>query len=379
MRKQILIGCILVIIASVLVIIIARRDHPLEKVKSIKSPSIQEGKREPASTAEKLDGLPNKIAQAVMEKAGGAQAFLTYLELRELKKQGEVNFFARLIDQHSAAVSGATFDFVLHYYDPNNFRATNGRGEVFPLIQTTNLTLLTDTEGGIALSGMQGTQLDVKRIKKEGYAIEIPPYLSFSYGSRLETHLPPYWERKQPRIFKAWKQGDLSRLIPVQATIRYRNMVGNEKSVRWFINLISGQVSEQPVEGADLAVTVSLIQPGNGKEDYGQLLVESLNGALAVTDHSQPFQAPDSLSGNKWECLLDQKYRNNNGVRQNVYLKLRSGKLWFGGEIDARTGPTLTIRGFINPDGSRNLEPDPEKSITDPEEIRRVDEATRVR
>ena len=30
-------------------------------------------------------------------------------------------------------------------------------------------------------------------------------------------------------------------------------------------------------------------------------------------------------------------------------------------------------------DGSRNLEPDPEKLITDPEEIRRLDEQTRVK
>lgn len=33
----------------------------------------------------------------------------------------------------------------------------------------------------------------------------------------------------------------------------------------------------------------------------------------------------------------------------------------------------------LNPTGSHNLKPDPEKHITDPEEIRRLDELTRVR
>jgi len=35
--------------------------------------------------------------------------------------------------------------------------------------------------------------------------------------------------------------------------------------------------------------------------------------------------------------------------------------------------------GYVNPNGSRNLEPDPQKLITDPVEIQRLDEQTRVR
>jgi len=37
----------------------------------------------------------------------------------------------------------------------------------------------------------------------------------------------------------------------------------------------------------------------------------------------------------------------------------------------------LGFEGYINPKGSPSLAPDPEKLITDPAEIRRIDEQTR--
>jgi hypothetical protein len=45
----------------------------------------------------------------------------------------------------------------------------------------------------------------------------------------------------------------------------------------------------------------------------------------------------------------------------------------------SNTGFNFSFTGYLNPTGSRTLEPDPEKLITDPEEIRRIDEQTRVR
>ena len=40
---------------------------------------------------------------------------------------------------------------------------------------------------------------------------------------------------------------------------------------------------------------------------------------------------------------------------------------------------SLSISAIVNPNGLQFLEPDPDKLITDPDEIRRLDEQTRAR
>jgi hypothetical protein len=42
-------------------------------------------------------------------------------------------------------------------------------------------------------------------------------------------------------------------------------------------------------------------------------------------------------------------------------------------------GFNFSFDGHLNPNGLPNLEPDPDKLITDPEEIRKLDEQTRTK
>jgi hypothetical protein len=56
------------------------------------------------------------------------------------------------------------------------------------------------------------------------------------------------------------------------------------------------------------------------------------------------------------------------------------GKMYGAVRVDFDSGEmNFGISGYLNPTGSRNLEADPEKQITDPKEIRRLDEAMRTR
>ena len=64
-------------------------------------------------------------------------------------------------------------------------------------------------------------------------------------------------------------------------------------------------------------------------------------------------------------------------MKKDFYVKIRGGKkfgmiTWHWGSENG-----VSITGYLNPTGSRNLEPDPAKLITAPAEIQRLDEATR--
>ena len=70
--------------------------------------------------------------------------------------------------------------------------------------------------------------------------------------------------------------------------------------------------------------------------------------------------------------------REVNGWNLPYYVRARNGKVHGALQIDFfQRQRGFLVTGYLNFDGSRNLEPDPEKLITDPEEIRRIDTVTR--
>jgi hypothetical protein len=66
--------------------------------------------------------------------------------------------------------------------------------------------------------------------------------------------------------------------------------------------------------------------------------------------------------------------------KKPFFIRARSGRLFAGLQVKFESGNNrLFIDGYVNPSASRVLEPDPTKLITDPRQIRKIDEMTRLR
>ena len=115
-----------------------------------------------------------------------------------------------------------------------------------------------------------------------------------------------------------------------------------------------------------------------------ELTLESVSGGIQETTNSFLFLGP--VDGYTSKIVYDSqspdvKKWHRSGQPRNFFLKSRGGKivsaLTMEVMIHAQDGARLHYALWANPAGSRNLEPDPAKQITDPEEIRRLDEQTR--
>ena len=94
-----------------------------------------------------------------------------------------------------------------------------------------------------------------------------------------------------------------------------------------------------------------------------------------------PYLAPTNGYVGAFTFLYrpDDPSRSGNGWERRFYARLRDGRMYGGFVVEFSPAPSkaLEITGYINPSGSRVLEPDPAKRITDPDEIRRLDQTTR--
>jgi hypothetical protein len=141
---------------------------------------------------------------------------------------------------------------------------------------------------------------------------------------------------------------------------------------------ISKQALRQhEAEKADLVVTASRRPTGRNDGTYiGFFTVTVLRGGLQPTKDPYPYAAPEHGydSGYSFEVGPSDSWR------KGFYIKARSGRVYAGSFITfGRHGLSFEFDGLVNPAGSRVLEPDPAKLITDPHEIQRLDEATHVK
>ena len=115
-----------------------------------------------------------------------------------------------------------------------------------------------------------------------------------------------------------------------------------------------------------------------------QFRYQVAHGGLVVDAEPYPYQAPETGYESEWDWFYEPSGRHANEnladlLKKKFYVKLRSGKIYGAITWHWAAESSVGFSGYLNPTGSRNLEPDPEKLITDPEEIRRLDEATRVK
>ena len=298
-----------------------------------------------------------------------------------LSRNQPVSFYARAVDQDGHQVSDVEMRLALAYVDtakvlsPAFLRSKMGDEQV-----KKRITLKSDSRGWLRLEGEMGYSVRIESVSKTGYLWHEPSRLgSFLYEAderaRVHPDMQGGYDATTGYTVHLWRKGPTEPLVLVNRWLK----LGTNTHSR-LMNLFRADDSAQ---ASDLRIKVEYTSPDEPDHQYDQrITIEVLNGGLHETSDVYPYAA--SVSGYVAEFTF--LYRPGDkqtgaGWERRFYASLRDGQMHGGFVVKFVPAPNkgLEITGFLNPSGFRVLEPDPSKLITDPDEIRRLDEATRVK
>jgi hypothetical protein len=341
MRKQIWIPCIIVLIACLLLLFRATRQHTIAMQdtgeivtnEQTQSAQIRVGAKiqipSPTQIVSTASGAVSNMPPSVYSNPFFQKILPAW--------QMPIEFYGKIEDENSNSVAGANITF--------------GWSE-FPTEEgARRSTAISDTDGLFSLHNKRGPSLDVW-VSKEGYYASHGGQKAFDYMGGINP------DPQNPVVFFLRKKGKGEALIENKFPAAI------------------GQIWQLHHDGTP--IELDLLNGGQASAGNGQLKLElwrdisdlnkqpfdwklqitAAGGGLVPTDEEFPFTAPQS--GYQTSIVIDMPATNQNWqseIRNNYYLQLPNGKY---GRISlyllARNG-VFTVQSAINPTGSRNLEP----------------------
>jgi len=307
--------------------------------------------------------------------------YATVIRQMMLATNKKIDYHARVIDQNGIGVAGAILEVEISGVDEQKvlreFPAMKMGSELF----SEKIQLTSDSDGWIRLIDRRGTMVVVKDLQPgSGYIWQLKGYPSFDYKGNHE--LKDFQDPAKGYLVHLWKKGEPERVVPVSFGVSMNNTQQGQWVSNYFVSFIPARVEWTNFAGADLQIRGIRRMSGNPDRPFEFTFTLSLpDGGLALSGHVYPYQAPEQGYQTSWS-FENKPHLNPPDFpwTKTAYLKLREGKLYAGLKIGfCNGGFDFSFKGYLNPTGSRNLEPDPEKLVTDPEEIRRIDEMTRVK
>lgn len=256
--------------------------------------------------------------------------------------QAPIEFYGRVVDENSNVVAGASVIFQwTEIPSPDGNRTASTKS---------------DAEGLFSLHNQRGPDLEVA-VSKEGYYAPHRGQWGFHYAFGDKISPNP----QNPVVFHLHKKGTPEPLIHIAGiglhTMRDYLLAADGRPTD--ISLLTGQLT--PEGQADLQLA---FQAGPPLDNYPsritwQCQVTIPGGGLVQTSDEFPFLAPDNgyQTSDLWNITVTNWTEE---VNQQYYVKLRNGDF---GRVRIRvigTGrPFFRMESFVNPYGSRNLEPAP--------------------
>jgi hypothetical protein len=253
--------------------------------------------------------------------------------------QVPIDFYGKVVDESNQPVAGADVAF-------NWDEVPNEKG-------SKKSNTKSDSEGLFALHGARGPSLDVEVGKQGYYASKENPW-TFVYA--INGHFSP--DVYNPVIFHLRKEGKSEPLIHIAGVGLHAMrdyLLSNGKPTD--VSLSTGNI--MPAGRGDFSVT---FQAGVPLENYPsritwQYQISVPNGGLIATDKEYPFIAPEegyqsldtwNVTATNWTQEVDKQYfiKLVNGNFARIHLR-----------IIGTARPYFRMESFLNPSGSRNLEP----------------------
>jgi hypothetical protein len=255
-----------------------------------------------------------------------------------------IDFYGKLEDQFGNPVEGAEIKATI--------RVINGDRQGADRLTTTS-----DADG---LFQFHGKGQDIGMMpQKQGYVLSTTETL-FKY-SRLEDH--PYTsDANSPTVVKMRKLQGGERLIHYQTQVNVP-LAGTPKA-------FDLQTGRQVESGGDIIVSVTSSPTPDVRQQYDwQVTVRAVDGGLLLSDKDfeQMFQAPDTGYQPQFVAAYQKGAQSWTTTLNDVfYLTSRSGRCYgkLGIEVlsDVVKNGTIPVilNSYLNPDGSRNLEINPQ-------------------
>jgi hypothetical protein len=253
-----------------------------------------------------------------------------------------IDFYGKVIDENSNPVVGVSIGFRWAAQTED--------------VAATTATTQSDAEGIFSLHDKHGVGLSVQ-VSKEGYYTSQKDKRGFNYALGPDILSP---DSSNPVIFHLQKKGKGESLVHIGGiglhTMRDYLLAADGRPIN--VSLLDGQL--MPAEQGDLQVE---FQIGPPLDNFPSRITWSCRvavpgGGLIQTDEEFPFFAPEngyqtsdnwSVDATNWTQTLDKQY----------YIKLRDGNF---GRVKLRVigvpnRAFFRMESFLNPSGSRNLEP----------------------
>ncbi len=249
-----------------------------------------------------------------------------------------IEFYGKVIDQNSNPVEGASIQF-----------QWSGDSEKISKAETTS-----DVDGLFSLQGKKGRVLDVS-VSKEGYYNSHKDKTGFLYALGPDIYSP---DPLNPVVFHLRKKGNGESLIekdfpPSIGQIWQLHHDGTPVE----LDLLNG--SPNPNGNGQLKLEFWRDISDLKKQPFDwKLQLSVAGGGLLQTDEEFPFDAPEN--GYQPSIVIDMPATNQNWIgdlRTKFYVQLPNGNY---GRIDfylLSYNGVFTVKSWVNPTGSRNLEP----------------------
>jgi len=253
--------------------------------------------------------------------------------------QGSINFYGKVEDERNNAVAGATINF-----DWSEEPKESG-------FRRTNIT--SDAQGLFSLNNERGLSLGVS-VGKEGY---YPCRTeTFNFGPLKGTPFQP--DSLNPVVFHLHAKGKGASLIATRFPSGIGQIVQlHHDGTPIEITLMDGQQAAPGTGQLKLELQRDISHPNAKTFDWSfQLSVP--NGGLVKTEDEFAFEAPDT--GYQPSLTVDMPATNADWTEDfasQYYVQLPGDKYArINLNLSAYNG-TFTLKSWINPSGSRDLEP----------------------
>ena len=245
-----------------------------------------------------------------------------------------IEFYGRAVDENTNPVARAYVNFDCNDLSPSG---------------TSYYHTETDTNGLFSITGIKGKLLAVK-VHKEGYYSCLPFGANFFYSGENENFVP---HADVPVVFHLRKKSEGVPLVSLKQNYRVpRDGTPLE------IDLTTGKATIRG--GGDLVVqcwTEDEGQPSGAKYDWHCRVTPS--GGFVATEEQFPFTAPDQGYAPAAEVQMPADRPDwKSDVALKFYYRLadgRYGRMTFS--MIAGGQHFCMVDSFLNPSGSRNLEP----------------------
>ena len=286
-----------------------------------------------AKTSPLILTTPEEIA-AWTEKRGKQMA--EDLEKGKDEWRTPIEFYGKVVDENSNAVSGVKIDFSC-----NDISETG----------TSSYHTSSDANGLFSLDNVKGKLL-VVHVSKEGYYTSKADNDSFEYGDRYSHTVP---DVSNPVVFHLRKKGSGEALIHF-----HKNFSVPKDGSPVLIDLATGNLTA----ASENALKIECWTHDTEKKEVWKYdwkcHISAPGGGLQTYSEQFPFLAPTEnyIPTDEIDMTLRPGANWSPDVKRNYYIKVADGKfarITF--RMIARGDHFCQIDSFFNPSGSRNLEP----------------------